>query len=481
MEFEDIIDHGINYGSDKGAKYVEIRAISSKNEAFGVINGEVLSAVTLETTGAGIRVLFDGAMSFVSTANLTRSGIEKAIDTAVRLSRAIHRKKGITLSDEKHYKDKWNVKVKKPFWDIDPDTKAKRFIELDKALIESVDKKVLQNRNSFISLETQDKLIATNEGTWIESETSLGFIYLMLTARTEDSEDSEQRGIGYGGTFGWEWFESENFIKNFVKEAESLDKVIKNAKHHVFNKPIDVIIGPEVAGIMAHENAGHPSEMDRIKGREGAEAGESFWMDIEIGKEQIGSPAVTVIDDPTIESSAGFYKYDDEGVKARPRYLIKDGIINEPLLNRQFASELGVHSNAAARSVAFNREPLIRMANTYIKPGDYSFEELIEDIKLGLFIENFTEWNIDDRRFQSKYVGCVARIIENGELTGKYVKRPVLELTSRGLFSSIDACGKGFHGEFATCGKSNPSQGCPVWMGGPEQGVRMRNIRLGGM
>ena len=120
------------------------------------------------------------------------------------------------------------------------------------------------------------------------------------------------------------------------------------------------------------------------------------------------------------------------------------------------------------------------MANTYIAPGDYSKEELVEDIKFGIYMKSFTEWNIDDRRYQSKYVGSYARLIRDGEITDDFVRRPVLELTSRGLFDAVDACSKGFTAEQAICGKSDPSQGMPVWHGGPDA-MRLRAIRVGGV
>ncbi|MFX0099526.1 MAG: TldD/PmbA family protein [Candidatus Hodarchaeota archaeon] len=478
MDFQDLVTHGIEFGSNQGADYVELRYIDAINEGLGMINGDILSAVLTESTGIGIRVLVDGGMSFVSTARLTKTDIEDAVKTAVKLAKVSRRKNKIKLSEEKPVQTRWKVNVKTPFPEVDAETKIARLLELDKEILNSVEKGTLSNRNAFVSLETHKKFIGTSEGTRIESDYSLGFIYVMLTAAS--GEKTEQRSTGRGQTAGFEFFESPDFINTYIEEAKTVKEVVEKAKARAFDKPIDVIIGAEVAGIMAHENAGHPSEMDRISGREGAEAGESFWRDIKIGEEQIGSPAVTVMDDPTIPKSAGYYEYDDEGVKAKPRHLIKDGIINEPLMNRQFAAVRGVKSNAAARSIAFDREPLIRMANTYIKPGDYTLDELVEDIKLGLFIENFTEWNIDDRRYQSKYTGSTARLIENGEITDQYIYRPIIEITSKGLFTSIDAVGKGFRGDFATCGKSNPSQGCPVWTAGPTEGVRMRNIRLGG-
>jgi TldD protein len=120
------------------------------------------------------------------------------------------------------------------------------------------------------------------------------------------------------------------------------------------------------------------------------------------------------------------------------------------------------------------------MSNTFFEPGEHTFEELIEDVKLGVYMRTFKEWNIDDRRYQSKYTGSEAYFIKNGEVTDTLVKRPVMETTSVGMLSAIDAISKDFTLEFpATCGKSDPSQGVPVSAGGGE--IRFRNIRLGGV
>jgi TldD protein len=226
---------------------------------------------------------------------------------------------------------------------------------------------------------------------------------------------------------------------------------------------------------MVHESCGHPSEADRILGREAAQAGKSFIKPNMIG-ERIGNRYATVIDDPTIPNSYGFYLYDDEGVSARPRYLYREGIINEFLHNRWTAKIFNVDSNAAARAMHYGSEPIIRMANTYLKPGDYRFEELLEDIKLGVYIKSYMEWNIDDERWSQRYVGLEAYLIENGELT-KLVRNPVLELTTKAFYSSIDAVGRDLRFYAGTCGKGEPMQGVPVWFGGPD--VRLSKIKLG--
>jgi len=238
----------------------------------------------------------------------------------------------------------------------------------------------------------------------------------------------------------------------------------------------DVVLGPEVVGIISHESSGHPGEADRIQGREAAQAGETYLGPHSRGQ-RVGSPLVNVVDDPTLPHSFGFYQCDEECVRARKRYLIKEGSIEEFLHNRSTAVEFGMSSNGSARAVAYNREPIVRMANTYVEPGDHSFEELIEDVANGIYIKNFMEWNIDDRRFNQRYVGLEAYRIKGGRL-GAMVRNPRLELTTPGLWSAVDAVGDDLSFTAAYCGKGDPSQAMPVWTGGPH--IRLRNIMMGG-
>jgi len=206
---------------------------------------------------------------------------------------------------------------------------------------------------------------------------------------------------------------------------------------------MDLVCGTEVSGIASHESCGHPIEADRILGREMSQAGRSFiykdgpyWIGT-----RIGSDIVTIVDDPTVANSYGHYEYDDEGIRAQRRFLYKNGVINEFLHNRETAAKLGTRSNGSSRSVNYDREAIVRMANTFLLPGDWTEEEIIEDVKNGIYMKSFTEWNIDDRRFNQRYVGREAYLIENGELKHP-VARPVIETTTESWWSAVDAISK---------------------------------------
>jgi len=471
---KDLADYCVEYGRRLGATYVEARYVRDTTRGLAYRNGQPVSGGFSPSTGIGVRILVDGNMGFASFDRLEKKLAEESISVVHKMTKTAKRKTPIDLGEPVANRAKWDMKVKDSLRDID--------IESLMELSDSVNKQMdgLVAFTFTINPKVMDKYLVTSEGTQIESQQSYILMYSILTAKGNGG--SEQRYLDLTLAGGWERIKETNLIDRVLDEVERLKKTATNAVkiEELLNQPVDMVVGPEVAGIIAHENVGHPSEGDRIMGREGAQAGESFWRDLKIGESRVGSDVVSIGEDPTIPNTSGYYLYDDEGVKARKRVLIKNGILHEPLLNREFGTRFGSGSNAAARSVAYNREPIIRMANTYFEAGDHTFDELIEDVKLGVYMRSFKEWNIDDRRYQSKYSGSEAYLIKNGEITDTMVKRPVMETTSIGLLSAIDAVSKNLGFDFpGTCGKGDPSQGCPVYAGGGE--LRFRKIRLGGV
>jgi len=471
---KDLADFCIDFGQNLGAEYVEARFVNDTNRGLAFRNGQLVSGGFTPSVGIGVRVLVDGSMGFCSFDRLEKSLAEEAITAATKMAKNAKRKEPIDLGEPVANVAKWKMEAKEPLQDVHIDTIKELCTDINKQMAG------LAAFVFMFNAKVIDKYLATSEGTKIDSQLSYLLMYAILTAQAPGG--SEQRFLDLTLAGGWERIREANLIENVKDEVERLKKSAETAVKldELMTQPIDMVVGPEVAGIIAHENVGHPSEGDRIMGREAAQAGESFWRDLKIGESRVGSDTVNVCEDPTIVKTAGHYVYDDEGVKARKRELIKNGIIHEPLLNREFGTKFGMGSNAAARATEYNREPIIRMANTYFEPGDYTFEELVEGVKLGVFMRSFQEWNIDDRRYQSKYTGSEAYLIKNGEITDTMVKRPIMETTSIGMLSAVDAVSKNLRFDFpGTCGKGDPMQGVPVYAGGGD--IRFRNIRLGGV
>lgn len=472
MSGKDLAEFCVEFAQKNGANYSEARFVSVSEEEYILKNGVPESPIFTTTKGIGIRVLVDGGLSFLSINKFDKEEIKSRIKEAIKMAKVSSKllNEPIRLSEEKIFKKKWEVKQKIKLVNIDPRRKIDYLFDAEKELKDIHSK--LPSRFFQLTSSIEEKYFVNSEGTKIYSKIPrVGISYSLVASA---NGNTEQRYFSIGESGGWEIIKKHDFISKISEESRNLIKILNEAKS-LQKENLDVVLSPELVGIAMHESCGHPSEADRILGREGAQAGESYLTKQWLGK-RIGSNAVTVADDPTVKNSWGYYKYDDEGVKAKKRFLIKNGIINDFLHNRETAVKFNTKSNGSARASSFDREPLIRMSTTFMLPGDFTFEELLEDIKKGVFIKSYTEWNIDDKRWNERYVGCEAYLIENGELKN-LVRRPVLEITTKGFFSSVDACSKDLEFISGSCGKGEPMQSLPVWMGGPY--IRLRNILIG--
>jgi len=465
----DLVKKTLKY-AEKISDYAEVRFENSKTNRILIKNGNLEATEVNRNFGISIRVLKDGFLGFVATNDMNFSNLKKHVNKALKLAKYSKNilKTPVRLSEEKIYKDKYTVKEKIKLENISLEKKIKKVFEIEKALVKT---KIKLPIRFFEYLdETKEKIFINSEGSLIQSKIPrIGFDYVITFI---SNGSSEQRVFQFGGAGGWELLNKWKLKQKILDEAKVLPKIAKSKK--LPKGKYDVILSPELTGIASHESCGHPYEADRILGREAAQAGKSFIKKQMLGT-RIGSETVNLVDDPTVPNSYGFYLYDDEGVKARRRFLIKNGIINAFLQNRETAAEFGINSNGSSRAKAWFSEPIVRMANTFVLPGNYSFEELLETIKNGVYIKSYMEWNIDDKRYNQKYTGLESYLIKNGKIS-KLVKAPTLEITTPAFWSSIDAVGKDLEFAAGSCGKSDPMQPMPVWFGGPD--IRLRNIVL---
>jgi TldD protein len=467
---EEIADFALECAKGKKIEYAEVRAHSQVQDGLMLRNGVVEAYVSAVDSGFCVRIIADGGIGFASTNKWTKEEARAVVNMSFKYAKSANRKQKLVFSKQKGVKTKWIVDQKKKIENVPPEERISTLAEVNEALASSKVKIPATMTSCSISLIT--KYFVNTEGSRISSFVPRIGAFVFITVAEQGKTEQAYEQFGYSG--GWEAFSRWKMPEKMVHNAKVLKDVITKAET-VKPGNMDLVCGSEVAGIAAHESCGHPMEADRILGREMSQAGRSFiykGSEYWIGT-RIGSKAVTVVDDPTVENSYGYYQYDDEGVKARRRFLYKEGVINEFLHNRESAAKLGVESNGSSRSINYDREAIVRMANTFVLPGDLTEEELIGDVKHGVYMKSFTEWNIDDKRFNQRYVGKEAYLIENGEMTHP-VARPVIETTTLKFWTAIDAVSKKVEFDAATCGKGDPSQGVPVYTGGPC--LRLRRV-----
>ena len=462
----------MEYASGKEVEYAEARGVETNSEGLILRNG-VLDAYTIGVdSGFNVRILACGGLGFASSNKWTKEEVIKIVELSYSLAKSAKRREKIEFAEEDAVKTNWRVEQAQKIEDVSSEEKINRLMEADKA-ISSQEANVV-SRMLTCSTTLKKTFFVNSEGSEIASFTPRVNVAAIGVTVVESGKTEQLPFKQYGYSGGWEAFEKWKLEEDLAREVKVLQRIIREGRK-INSGRMDLVCGSEVTGIACHESCGHPTEADRILGREMSQAGRSFiypgapyWIG-----DRIGSDVVTIIDDPTVENSYGYYLYDDEGIKARPRYLYKNGLINEFLQNRETAAKLGTRSNGASRSINYDREAIVRMANTYLQPGDMTEEEMIEDVNCGVYMRSFTEWNIDDVRFNQRYVGREAYLIKDGELAAP-AKRPTIETTTLAFWSAVDAVSKEVRFDSATCGKGDPMQGAPVFTGGPM--MRLREV-----
>ena len=217
-----------------------------------------------------------------------------------------------------------------------------------------------------------------------------------------------------------------------------------------------------------HEAFGHNCEADAVW------SGQSIVSD-KVG-ELVAAECVNIVDDPLQENLNGSYRYDSEGTPAQRHVLVENGVLQGFLHSLETAAQFGEAPNGAARAGGAQDPPLVRMSNTYYEPGDWSFEEMIEGIKRGLYLAGGKWGYVYTARGQFTCNAEHAYEIKRGELGRHYRNVSFAGLTLDTL-RHVTAVGNDLQFELGgTCGKGG--QGVPVDTGGPH--LRLSEIVVGG-
>lgn len=230
-----------------------------------------------------------------------------------------------------------------------------------------------------------------------------------------------------------------------------------------------VIADPALTGVFIHEAFGHLSEADDVY--ENKKLQELMTLGAVYGAEKLN-----VYDTGLRMGSRGYLKYDDEGVPTEKTYLIKEGKLVGRLHSRETAGAMREKPTGNARALSHRFPPICRMRNTCVEAGDVTFEEMIEDIDLGVYAINTTGGETWHELFtfgaERGYMirkGKVAEMVRDVTLSGNVFT----------TLKNIDAVGNDqslLNGP-GGCGKAGQ---CPLPTSEEGPHIRMRDVIIGG-
>jgi len=218
-----------------------------------------------------------------------------------------------------------------------------------------------------------------------------------------------------------------------------------------------VVLAPELAGMLAHEAMGHPCEADIVLG--GAVTGD-------LQGQRVASDLITMVDFAHSyegsELTIPVY-VDDEGTPATDAILIKNGILGEFMNSRETAVRTEAKPSGNARAYQYNDEPLVRMRNTAILPGESNLEDMIAEVEDGYYLMQTSNGQADSTT-EFMFGITLGYEIKNGKL-GQAIKDTTVSGNAINMLQSIDAVSNDMYWSSAGyCGKKQPMV---VSMGGP--------------
>lgn len=366
------------------ADYVDLRYENRTDLNIEYFNKDLNSIGSNSATGFVLRVLINGGFASIAFTDLKDAdfAIKNCIINAKVL--ANNSQKKTRLANINPIKDTFLPELK-----LDPD---KITIEEKIQLLKKYNEMALANEKivstSMRLFETKrDRFFVSSEGSMINEKLVTCGISGMFTAKAGNILQNVR--VALGGSDGFQsLLDQEEYIEERKKIVCDLLEA-EPVKGGIYN----VILNQSLAGVFTHEAFGHFSEADLI------EDSPVMREKMKLGS-PLGSSILTIIDDPTIEGTLGYYKYDDEGVEAKKVVLMEDGILKGRLHSRETASEFNEPINGHCVAEDYRFAPIIRMGTIFIQNGNDTFDSLLQKIKDGLYLcdakggqtagENFT-------------------------------------------------------------------------------------------
>lgn len=443
------------------ADYVEVRVEESLVTQIA-FRGPVLDNIGESVVyGGSARALVNGGWGFVSFNRL--EGLEEKVALAVRQARLVGERAGrkTELARTPVVHDKVAARLGE-----DP-----RQVPLarKKELLESYNRQVLDFGPPIVSSVVRyvDRFIrlrfANSDGTYIEQEKlDIGGGVSAVAARGGETQMLTTT-FGSSETFAVARGLEDKVADTTRRAAALLDAPVAVAGEYT------VIIDPDLAGVFVHEAFGHLSEGDNVY------ENPNLQKVMALGRE-FGGPRLNIFDAGTVPGVRGYLKYDDEGVPTEKTYLIREGKLVGRLHSRETAGKMGERPTGNARALDYRFPPICRMRATCIEAGEASFEDMLEGVKLGVYVresyggetsgEMFTFAAGDGRMIRD---GRLAEVVRNVTLTGNvFTTLKNIDLIGRDfcLRDGPGGCGKGRQGPLA------------VSTGSPH--IRIQKVVIGG-
>ncbi len=462
---EDVAEAAIGCALGEGAEFVDVRAEAFSGTVIVVMDGRTKTITARVEKGCGIRAFIDGGWGFSVCNSLDAPKVRDAARSAVKLARVSREKARVRfkIGEAKAVRKKDEYPCLTSPSSIPVSDKLELVMGHDRTM-KSYDERVSSRNTRYEDFEGT-RVVANSFGSLIRTNEWWTIASCSAWARSDGVIQRGHEAVGNVG--GYE----------VVSQGDAVDigeKAAAQAVRLLDSKPVPAgkftcVLDNRMTGLLAHEALGHACEADAVL------AGASVLEGMQ-GK-RVAADIVTLVDDPTVPNTFGYFAYDWEGVKSSKHTLIDKGVLTDFMNNLETSSRMGVSANGAARAETYSAPPIVRMSNTYIGPGDQSKDELISGVKDGMLISGAQYGYVEPAKGQFMFKCDEAYRIENGEIGQRYRDAILSGLVLEALHGVTGVADDFILTDPGYCGKSG--QDARTTDGGPH--IRVENVLVGGL
>ena len=435
---------------EKGGDYADLFFEHTFTNSVALQDGAVNRSNSNIDFGMGVRVLSGDQTGYAYIENVTLEEMLKAARTAARIASSSVKTKPVSLTERPLKANCYAIST--PWEGVALKEKTPYLQKLNDKIF-ALDKRV-QKVSASLNDSTSHILFCNSEG--VSYYDYRPMVTLSAVCIMEENGRFENSHSARAYRKGLE-FLSDDIIDVIAREAvENTSILFKAIKPKGGEMP--VVMGSGGSGILLHEAIGHAFEADFNR------------KNISIFSEQLNKKIcnehISVVDDGTIPFNRGSINIDDEGTYGQKTYIVKDGILTSYLHDRISARHYGIASTGNGRRESFRNMPIPRMRATYMEAGNVKESDIIASVKNGIFVDKFTNGQVQIGAGDFTFFVKSGYLIENGKLT-----QPIKDINIIGngpkaladitMVADNDKIDNGTW----TCGKDG--QSCPVTCGMP--------------
>ncbi len=433
----------LNEALSTGADYAEIFYEDSSSHGVSIENGKVHGCSSSSLNGVGLRLLRNNQCVYGYTNDLSKKGL---LALAKSLNKSFQGERILTVSELNMVRVKNRNVISRSYDDVSVDEKINLLREGVDEISKINDPRILRVNCGFQN-EKRFVAVFNSKGKWFKRETQFARIFFLVVAGDQTGIETSFEGPGCQQDFSFFKTEKGNPRRVARKAAETALKMLTAAECPAGKMP--VVIGNGWGGVLFHEACGHPLESSAVA------KGLSVFNPSMVG-EMVASPIVSAVDDSTIPNQWGSIDIDDEGNPGTKRLLIKNGKLNDFMIDDLNGRRMNREGNGSCRRQNYRYIPTSRMSNTYICNGKSTPEEIIANTKLGLYAVAFNGGSVDPSTGEFNFGCSEAYIIRDGKVC-EPVKGATLIGKGSEILKTIDMVGNDLALAEGNCGASSGS------------------------